>query len=111
MADEADKVKAIPDNAGRSRTAEADYFGMSSGSLVGSYFHGAHQQQGRVVARLGDSRYLLEFYDWVMGEPMFQQIMDIDEMIDDWYYYDTPEWMRFHHDNSLKHIWARRASK
>jgi hypothetical protein len=72
---------------------------MKSRGLAGLWFHtldpvtGAISQQGRVVRSLGGNVYLVQFYDWLVGEPGRTEAVAVSRM-DGWQFYETDEAMR-----------------
>src|SRR5262245_39935518 len=53
--------------------------------FVGRYFHvfgddGSVNWQGRVVGQIDPTHYLVQFYDWMVGEPGPLHIVTIDQM-------------------------------
>jgi hypothetical protein len=63
-------------------------------SLVGSYFHavGGEQWQGCVVAEPHPGFYLVELFDWVVGDSSRQRLVKIEDMLT-WHFYDNAKWM------------------
>ena len=79
--------------------------------LVGQYFHsikdGRVLWQGLVIGDIGDGKhYLVQLFEWLMGEPSIQRIVTIEEMRD-WFFYDSAEQMIF----SYEHGSAKRHRK
>lgn len=70
---------------------------LTPGSLVGSYFHGrgsGRSWQGCIVAEPSPGVYLIELFDWMGGYPFNQELIRLEEMIaDNWFFYDSAEWM------------------
>lgn len=53
--------------------------------LVGRHFHtvgetGEVQEQGKVVAQVDPTHYLVEFYEWFAGTPTYEKIYSIEQM-------------------------------
>lgn len=70
--------------------------------LIGKFFHsvdehGRAQMQGQILGLLDIKKYLVQPYDWMMGEPTAQCLIDPSEMTD-WLFYDTAEDMRFEYE-------------
>jgi hypothetical protein len=88
-----------------SRMAEVAFGEWDRGSLVGSWFHsfnaeGEVRWQGCVVADLGDY-YLVQTYEWFMGDPSFQQLASLSDMAD-WKFYDTNDEMLDFYERVLR---------
>jgi hypothetical protein len=73
--------------------------------LVGRCFHtfddkGVLRYQGIVRGDLGGGRYLIQYFDWIMGEPSTMAIIDIEEMMSPraWQFYEDADHMRFWHE-------------
>jgi len=70
-------------------------------SLVGHFFHsvdpetGKVQWQGVVVGNPEEGWYLLQLFDWLVGEPSVRRLVYISEM-NDWLFYDI---------ESMKYSW------
>jgi len=75
--------------------------------LEGHYFHSFKWQdldgeqlkrpkwQGRVLSKLKDGEfYLVELYEWGMGEKWNRMIVNFHEMLD-WNFYETPDDMKY----------------
>ena len=82
-------------------------------SLVGSYFHSFRGEgesrdvlwQGCIVAEPQPGLYLVELFDWLLGDSSNQQLVRVEEMFD-WHFYDDSEWMR-----NAYEPWGRRAER
>lgn len=71
--------------------------GHGNDHLIGSYFHtwdddGTLNEQGRVLSRHADGYYLVQFYEWFMGEPSSRQLRAFESMVS-WTFYDSHEAM------------------
>jgi hypothetical protein len=68
----------------------------SNNPLVGKWFHVFDKNeltwQGQIIAEV-NGFYLVQLYDWVMGEATVQKIADLQNMVY-WNFYDTAEDMR-----------------
>jgi len=64
-------------------------------SLIGSYFLGdvTAQYQGCVIAEPCPGIYLVELFDWLIGESSEQRLVKIERMMN-WHFFDEHEWMR-----------------
>ena len=72
--------------------------------LVGKYFHTFRtypdcdcrtvQYQGHIVAHIQGEYYLVQYFEWIVGEPSTYQIVTIEEMLD-WNIYEDAEQMSF----------------
>jgi hypothetical protein len=78
--------------------------------LVGRFFHifgdeGDVRYQGKVIAQVDPTRYLVQFYDFIMGEPSTLHVFDIDAITaanilnhrepGAWQFYEDDEHWRF----------------
>ena len=76
---------------------------MNQISLEGKCFHtvvdGEIDKQGRVVTYVMDGVFLVEFFEWVLGEPSGMGLVKLSEMMD-WKIYDSAEEMGFHFQRS-----------
>lgn len=81
-------------------------------ALVGRCFHiwgedGRISHQGHVVARVDADRYLVQFFEWIMGEPGTMAVYSISQMavpafgdeqtVGVWQFYEDADHMRFWH--------------
>lgn len=93
--------------------AEVRMTQMDSGGLVGQFFHSFKEAaegcgcrlidwQGQVIAKIDDSHYYVETFEWLMGEPHARHVVRIESMVG-WYFYDTDEWMRWQYDEGGLH--------
>ena len=68
----------------------------SNSPLVGKWFHVFDKNeltwQGQIIAEV-NGFYLVQLYDWIMGEPTIQKLADLKNMVY-WNFYDTVEDMR-----------------
>lgn len=75
--------------------------------IVGKWFHsfdnGYTKWQGQVIASVhNDEYYLVQLYDFIMGEPSIQKLVSLQDMLL-WQFYDTNEQMKDEYCNlSLK---------
>lgn len=74
--------------------------------LVGQFFHtfktypdGCRvvSEQGKVVGRVSDGVYLVQLFEWLMGEPVHREIKKLDDMLD-WQFYPDVEAMVFEYE-------------
>ena len=64
--------------------------------LVGKWFHSVTSKdgareihwQGQVVGKIDDGHYLVQLYEWLMGEPTEMQIVTLQDMVG-WSFYHT----------------------
>jgi hypothetical protein len=65
-------------------------------SLEGKFFHsfknGKIEWQGYVVAAQADGYYLVQLFEWVLGEPSIQKVVHIGAM-SDWEFYSSDDEM------------------
>lgn len=69
---------------------------LTRDALFKKYFHshdadGAVEWQGQIVA-VGEEFFLIELYDWVVGQPMGKYLISIAKM-ENWTFYDSIEEM------------------
>jgi hypothetical protein len=64
--------------------------------LVGLHFMAKERGwQGRVVSEVSPGAYLIETYDWLLGEPYSKQVVSLGEIMNGaWEFWDTAEEMR-----------------
>ncbi len=78
--------------------------------LVGRFFHsvvgGKVDWQGVVIGRVSDDRYLVQLFEWPMGEPSVQRIVSVSEM-SPWLFYTDADEM----GHSYEHGTASRLKK
>ena len=70
--------------------------GKDDKSLEGKFFHsfkdGEISWQGYVVAEQSDGYYLVQLFEWVLGEPSTQKVVHIGSMAD-WEFYSSSDEM------------------
>ena len=68
-------------------------------ALVGKYFHsfegGKLCLQGRVLSQESDGIYLVETYDWLVGQTYDMKLVRFEDMIG-WKFYQTREDLSYH---------------
>jgi hypothetical protein len=73
-----------------------------SDCLVGRFFHaiegGKISWQGVVIGRISDGCYLVQLFEWPMGEPSVQRIVAVSEM-SRWLFYSDAEEMRHSYEH------------
>lgn len=73
-----------------------------SDCLIGRFFHsiegGKISGQGTVIGRISDERYLVQLFEWAMGEPSVQRIVSASEM-SPWLFYSDAEEMRHSYEH------------
>lgn len=81
----------------KSRLLDVEH-NLRPNSLVGSFFLGDETKgyQGCVVAEPRPGIYLVEFNDWIVGNPTSQALFRIEDMMD-WTFYDNHEWRNDHY--------------
>lgn len=70
-------------------------------SLVGTFFHAnaARGWQGVVVAEPQPGLYLVQLFEWLMGEPNIQKLIPANTMlVEDWKFYDSAEEMNAYYE-------------
>jgi hypothetical protein len=80
--------------------------------LVGRYFHIFHkdnevQYQGIVRGSLGNGKYLVQYFEWVKGEPREMEIRSIEDMRPGrsegcWQFYEDADQMNFWYEHYVK---------
>ena len=78
---------------------------MIKKSLVGKFFHsfctdGHTSLQGQVLSKHLDNYYLVQLYDWIIGQESEQILVPFKNMIT-WHFYDTSEQMTSTYDSIL----------
>jgi hypothetical protein len=82
---------------------------FSKDGLVGNCFHsideeGKIQWQGRVLSSPKQDWYLIQTYEWLMGEPHDRKLVHFDKMVN-WLFYENENDMRFAAEHgSAKHL-------
>jgi hypothetical protein len=70
--------------------------------MVGRWFHSFENDrvkwQGNVLAQVSDENYLVQLYDWLVGQPSIQVIVPFSQMRE-WWFYSTPEQMIYSYDH------------
>jgi len=88
--------------------------------LLGHWFHtfgscetcgGAIvEKQGQILSQLSNGAYIVQWFEWMVGEPTHQEIVVADQMIG-WHFYDTGEEMKntYTYELGLRHraCWER----
>lgn len=78
-------------------------------SLVGLFFH-AHPQrwQGRIVGEPSVGVYMVELFDWIVGNADCQLLVSMSTMLDGhWRFYDTAAEMREEYEYRTQALWDR----
>lgn len=69
--------------------------------LVGQFFHsikdGGVNWQGNVIGNPEPGWYLVQLYEWLLGEPNVQRLVKFEDMTG-WLFYDTTEQMQFSYE-------------
>ena len=73
------------------------------GNLVGHFFHSltADEQiewQGVILSRPKPGWYLVQLFEWFMGEPSVRKLVRFEQM-SNWFFYATNEEMKFSADH------------
>jgi len=79
--------------------------------LKGKFFHsledGHMKWQGHILAMPRPGYYLVQLFEWLMGEPSIQVIVPFEKM-HDWFFYDSAEDMDFSYQHgSARHFRKR----
>ena len=81
--------------------------GKDRKALEGKFFHsfkdGHVVWQGYVISEPTDGYFLVQLFEWVIGEPSTQKLVRIDTMLD-WDFYDTAEEM----NEAYQTKWAKK---
>jgi hypothetical protein len=80
----------------------------SKKGLVGKWFHSFEtieerdqykpHWQGQVLSKHPNNMYLVQSYEWLMGEPLNQLLVEFKDM-KFWIFYEDNETMKFQHNN------------
>jgi hypothetical protein len=71
--------------------------------LIGLYFHGKEDDsltQGKVVSRIDDKVFLVEYYSFLDGQRHHLRLVTLEEMFG-WRFFDNDEWMRTAYEERL----------
>jgi hypothetical protein len=84
--------------------------------LVGRWFHifnadGVVQYQGLVRGKVDETRYLIQFCDWIMGELSTLSVISIDEMAVKIASYRGDRAWQFYEDNEHMNFWYEHYAK
>ena len=77
---------------------------MKTTAFVGMYFHsigkdsGKVEWQGMVIGNPEPGWYLLQLFEWAMGEPNVCRLVLIEDM-EHWLFYDTAAAMKFSYEH------------
>lgn len=70
--------------------------GTNTRSLDGKFFHtfvdNQVEWQGYIISEPKDSFFLVQLFDWILGEPSNQKLVSINDMLS-WNFYDSVEEM------------------
>jgi len=75
-------------------------------SLIGQFFHsiskdtGNIEWQGYVIGNPEPGWYLLQLFEWLMGEPNVCRLVRIEDM-KDWLFYESAEDMKFSYESGM----------
>ena len=81
--------------------------GSSDDILAGNFFHEIStprcgcrvvETQGVVVGRIAEGKYLVQYFEWLLGQPSTRGVRLLDEMIG-WTFFSSAGEMRFHWDH------------
>lgn len=75
---------------------------VASNALTGKFFHSINQKgyiewQGYVVGGIQDGFYLVQLFEWMMGEQNICYIVHFTEMLG-WFFYKTADQMTYSYD-------------
>ncbi|MCX6966511.1 MAG: hypothetical protein NTZ46_01805 [Verrucomicrobia bacterium] len=70
--------------------------------LVGRFFHsienGKVVWQGTVIGRVSEEVYLVQLFEWLMGEPSDQRLVGVNEMTQ-WLFYSSQDEMTYSYEH------------
>ena len=77
----------------------------STNVLVGQWFHsltpdGRIKWQGHIVGMPQPGVYLVQCFEWFMGEPSVRQLVKLEDMLD-WLFYPDDEAMKFSYEHGV----------
>ena len=71
-------------------------------ALIGRYFHsidaGQVNWQGKVISHPEPNWYVVQLFDWIVGEPNVQRLVKIEQM-NGWLFYENSEQMQFSYEH------------
>jgi hypothetical protein len=77
---------------------------MSKNPLVGKYFHslkdGQVHWQGTVLGTPEPGWYLVQLFEWIMGEPSNQGLVRFTDMAE-WLFYENADQMKFSYEHGM----------
>lgn len=82
---------------------------LNTHPLVGRWFHGDHNRswQGQIIGHIGDDRFLVQLYDWLVGYESDQKIVTTEDM-SGWTFYDTDSDMQHAYEHGgVQQRWDR----
>lgn len=76
---------------------------MTRNPLCGKFFHSIDQDgvvcwQGYVIGEAQPGFFLVQLFEWMMGEPSTCEIVPFEDMLD-WFFYQSADEMRFSYDH------------
>ena len=75
-------------------------------ALAGHFFHSLTVEdeqlewQGYVLGRVEPGVYLVQLFEWLMGEPNVRRLVRVERM-QNWLFYETADQMAYSHDHGL----------
>ena len=88
----------------RTSNTEHQVRAISRSELLGQFFHsigkddGKVEWQGIVVGNPEPGGYLVQLFEWLMGEPNLRRLVNIEDM-EHWLFYEDQEGMKFSYDH------------
>ena len=83
---------------------------QSKDCLASRFFHsikdGKVEWQGRIIGRVSDEHYLVQLFEWAMGEPSVQRIVPVSEMSPWLFYSDADEMTHSYEHGAASHLRA-----
>jgi len=77
---------------------------VASSALLGQFFHSIGKDdnqvewQGVIIGNPEPGWYLLQLFEWAMGEPNVRRLVRIEDM-EHWLFYEDAEAMKFSYDH------------
>lgn len=74
-------------------------------TLIGQYFHSINEKgkiewQGVVIGRPEPCWYLVQLFEWLMGEPNVRRLVNIEAM-SNWLFYEDEDSMIYSYKNGI----------
>ena len=82
------------------RTDGVEMSQLPANALVGCFFHSVDKEtgraiwQGQIIGNPEPGWYIVQLFEWLMGEPSYRKLVNFEEMTG-WLFYDDAEGMRY----------------